>query len=101
MAFRTMEISRAAEIHIKEGQLDVKKEDGTIQVPIEDLIQIMAHGANIRLSTMDLSILAKNKIILVTSDEKYLPTAIVIPFEGHTRQSKLMHAQIENEKKKD
>lgn len=42
MAFRTMEISRAAEIHIKEGQLEVKNEDGTIQVPIEDLIQIMA-----------------------------------------------------------
>ena len=63
-------------------------------MPIEDLNQIMVHGANIRLSTMDLSILSQNKVSIITLDEKYLPTAIVLPFEGHTRQSKLMHAQI-------
>ena len=54
----------------------------------------MVHGANIRLSTMDLSILSRNKVSLMTLDEKYLPTAIVLPFEGHARQSKLMHAQV-------
>lgn len=27
-------------------------------------------------------------------DDKYLPTAIVLPFEGHARQSKLMHARV-------
>ena len=51
-------------------------------------------GGNIRLSTMDLSILSQYKIVLMTLDEKYLPTAIVLPFEGHSRQSKLMHAQV-------
>lgn len=30
----------------------------------------------------------------MTLDEKYLPTAIVLPFEGHSRQSKLMHKNI-------
>lgn len=30
----------------------------------------------------------------MTLDEKYMPTAIVLPFEGHSRQSKLMHAQV-------
>ena len=30
----------------------------------------------------------------MTLDDRYLPTAIVLPFEGHARQSKLMHAQI-------
>ena len=54
----------------------------------------MVHGANIRLSTMDLSILSQNKVAVMTLDEKYLPTAIVLPFEGHARQSKLMHAQV-------
>ena len=29
-----------------------------------------------------------------TLDEKYQPTAIVLPFEGRARQSKLMHAQV-------
>ena len=62
MGFRTLEISRAAEIHIKEGQLEITTEDGVAVVPIEDLNQIMVHGANIRLSTRDLSILSQNKV---------------------------------------
>lgn len=94
MGFRTLEISQAAEIHIKEGQLQVATGEKMISIPLEDLSLIMVHGANIRLSTMDLSILSQYKIVLMTLDEKYLPTAIVLPFEGHSRQSKLMHAQV-------
>lgn len=97
MAFRTLEISHAAEIHIKNGQLEVASETGTVLIPIEDLAQIMVHGANIRLSTMDLSILSQNKVTVMTLDEKYLPTSIVLPFESHSRQSRLMHAQVETE----
>ena len=77
MGFRTLEISRAAEIHIKEGQLEITTEDGT-----------------------NLSILSQNKVALMTLDEKYLPTAIVLPFEGHSRQSKLMHAQVHTSNEK-
>lgn len=43
---------------------------------------------------MDLSILSQNKVAFMTLDHKYLPTAIVLPFEGNARQSKLMHAQV-------
>lgn len=94
MGFRTLEISQAAELHIKNGQLEVASAEGTALIPIEDLSQILVHGANIRLSTMDLSILTSNKVAVMTLDEKYLPTAIVMPFEGHSRQSMLMHAQV-------
>jgi len=94
MGFRTLEISHAAEIHIKEGQLEITTGEGVALIPIEDLNQIMVHGANIRIPTMDLSILSQNKVSLMTLDEKYLPTAIMLPFEGHSRQSKLMHAQV-------
>lgn len=90
MGYRTLEISSAAEIHIKEGQLEVTTEEGTVYIPIEDLSPIMVHGANIRLSTMDLSILTQNKVSLMTLDDRYLPTAMVLPFEGHARQSKMM-----------
>lgn len=36
----------------------------------------------------------------MTLDEKYLPTAIVLPFEGHARQSKLIHAQVNTDSEK-
>ena len=94
MGFRTLEISNAAEVHIKNAQLIITNEEGEVSIPIEDLSHIMVHGANIRLSTMDLSILSQNKVAIMTLDEKYLPTAIVLPFDGHARQSKLMHAQV-------
>lgn len=100
MGFRTLEISQKAELHIKEGQLEITTIEGVVLIPIEDLNQIMAHGSNIRLSTMDLSILTQNKVSIMTLDEKYLPTAIVLPFEGHARQSKLMHAQVNTKEDK-
>lgn len=49
MGFCTLEISHAVEIHIKEGQLEITTEEGVAVIPIEDLNQIMVHGANIRL----------------------------------------------------
>ena len=94
MGYRTLEISSAAEIHIKGGQLEVSTVEGVVFIPIEDLSQIMVYGAIIRLSTMDLSILTQNKVSLMTLDDKYLPTAMVLPFEGYARQSKMMHAQV-------
>jgi len=42
--------------------------------------------------------LSQNKVTLMTLDDRYLPTAIVLPFEDHARQSKLMHAQIQHER---
>lgn len=37
--------------------MEITTEEGVAVIPIEDLNQIMVHGANIRLSTMNLSIL--------------------------------------------
>ena len=37
MGFRTVEISRACEIHIKEGRLEISSDEGTVLIPIEDL----------------------------------------------------------------
>ena len=93
MGYRTLEMSSPCEIHIKEGQLEVTSDSGSILIPIEDLSQIMVHGANIRLSTMDLSILSRNKVSLMTLDEKYLPTAIVLTFEGHGIKVNVMPAR--------
>lgn len=41
MGFRTVAISQAVEIHIKEGQLEITTAEGNICVPIEDVCQIM------------------------------------------------------------
>lgn len=90
MAFRTLEISRPAEIHIKNCQLEVTQNDNKVMIPLEDISQIFCLGPDIRISTKALSIMATNKVALTTLDEKYLPTAMVLPFEGNARQSQLV-----------
>ena len=90
MGFRTLEISRAAELHIKNGQLEVASAEGTALIPIEDLSQILVHGANIRLSTMDLSILTSNKVAVMTLDEKYLDLWMQLVRQKISNQSRAL-----------
>lgn len=97
MSLRTVEITNPAEIHIQNGQLTIQQDAGTATIPIEDIAQITTIGPGIRLSTMDLSILSQNKVSVMTLDQKYLPTAIVLPFQGNARQSKLIHNQVETD----
>lgn len=94
MAFRTVEISNPAEIHIKNSQLQIEQENGTATIPIEDIATIFCVGPNIRISTMALSRLSQNKVTLITLDNKYLPTSLILPYEGNSRQSQIMHKQI-------
>ena len=70
MAFRIIEISHDAELHIKNGQLEITQGEGISLIPIEDIEQIMTIGPNIQLSTMDLSILSENKVALTTLDQR-------------------------------
>lgn len=93
MTFRILEISNPAELHINSGQLLVIQNERTIQIPVEDLNQIILIGPNIRLSSMDLTILTQNNISIMTLDEQYLPSAIVLPFVGNTMQSQIIHEQ--------
>ena len=89
MAFRTLEITRPTEIHIKNNQLELTQEGNQFYISIEDLSTITAIGPNIRFSTMDMSILARNHVAITTLDNSYYPTALVLPFEGNARQSQL------------
>lgn len=74
------------------AELTIETEDGIVSIPIEDLSLVTIHGANIRLSTMDLSILTQNKVAVMTLDDRYLPTALVLPFSGHARKYRFKFA---------
>lgn len=89
MGFRTLEINKQAEIHIKEGQLEVTTEDGIAIIPIEDLSNIMIHGANIRLSTMDLSILYYGYAVVRSSIARNLVATGFHPTFGIHHNSQL------------
>lgn len=120
MAFRTLEISKPTEIHIKNNQLllyqislecskknkkdskNKKKPDyeglddyeKICEIPIEDLAIIVCLGSNIRLSTTALNSLTENKVLLVSLDKKYNPISIVSPCVGYYEQSLVTKYQI-------
>ena len=52
MAYRTLEITRPSELHVREDQLIIEQEEGIASVALEDLHNIVCMGANIRISTM-------------------------------------------------
>lgn len=60
--FRILEITKPSELHVTANQLTVEQEIAPkkkrkVTVPLEDLELIICTGANIRLSTMALSVL--------------------------------------------
>ena len=120
MAFRTLEISKPTEIHIKNNQLllyqkstehskknkrDSKHKskpdyegldnyEKICEIPLEDLATIVCLGSNIRISTSALNSLIDNKVLLVSLDKKYNPISIVSPCIGYYEQSLITKYQI-------
>lgn len=94
MAFRTIEISGPAEIHINKGQMEVTKEDGTFLIALEDIETLICSGAGIRMSTMAMSQIATGGISMMVINEKYHPSCISLPFESNVRQSLVLREQI-------
>lgn len=95
MAYRTLEIANPAELHVKEGQLIIEKEEGMASIPLEDLHNIICMGANIRISTMALTKLAENKITVMLLDETYKVSGVLHPMNANSRQAEIMHKQIQ------
>lgn len=95
MAFRTLEITKPAEIHIHEGQMRIEQEEGTAEIPLEDLATIVCRGANIRMSTMAMEKICKQGIVLMIQDEKYSAAGFLTSYQGNSRQSLVMRRQID------
>ncbi len=94
MAFRTLEISKPSEIHIKTGEMIIQQEECTVEIPLEDLMTIVCIGSGIRLSTQALGKICDNGISLMVMDEKYRPVGIMNSVEGNSRQMEVMTHQI-------
>jgi len=66
----------------------------TVKVPLEDLEQIIFTGANIRISTMALSVLSENKIGVVIIGQDYMPSSILLPYDANVRNAQTAMCQL-------
>lgn len=94
MGYRIIEITKPSECHVTNGQLVVEQEDGTVQIPLEDIEIILCIGAKIRFSTMGLGELNKAGVIVVCFGKKHEPETIIEPYFPNQRHSSLLKLQI-------
>ena len=73
MAYRIVELTKPTECHVNNHQLIVEQEDGTVQIPVEDIEIILCIGAKIRFSTMGLGELNQAGIVIVAFGKKHEP----------------------------
>ena len=97
--FRILEITQPSELHVTANQLTIEqviepKKKRKVSIPLEDLELIICTGANIRLSTMALSVLSENKIGVVIIGKDYMPSSIVLPYDANVRNASIAKVQL-------
>lgn len=94
MIKRVVEVSTKAYLHIQNKQLVVKGTDEVIgKVPIEDLGVLILNNPAITMSHQLISSCLSNNTVVVITDDKHMPTGLMLPLEGHSTQAKTICAQ--------
>ncbi|MDB4503008.1 type II CRISPR-associated endonuclease Cas1 [Akkermansiaceae bacterium] len=96
MIKHTLEISeRAARLSLSHGQLIIRLDDAERRFPCEDVGVLILQNPAISLSAAILNALLKSGAVVVISDEKHLPSGLLLPTISHTELVPRMMAQVE------
>ena len=98
MAFRNVYLQNDVYLKIKDEQLVVKKTNEETTIPLEDLNSVFIESLQTVITTYTLQKFIEHDIIVYVSDEKHLPTGIIIGTNNYSRQLKNIKQQIEMSK---
>ena len=93
MSWRSVVITQPTKLSIKNRQLQITQ-DEDFSMPLEDISTIVLETTQINLSSKAMSMMADNKIVMYSCDDKHLPNGIFIPFACHSRQLKVINQQL-------
>ena len=93
MARRTIEVSSEARLKVRLNQLIVEKHDGQHSIPFEDIGFLILDNPQTTLSQSVIHHCAQENIGLIVTNEKHLPTSLLLPLEAHSTQGKIMRLQ--------
>lgn len=94
MSFRTVFIESPCRLYYQSGYMVVRKEDDTAKIHLSEVSSVILQTMQVNISAYLLSELAKNKISLVTSDEKCNPIGQYLPLYGAHNVSKRIGEQL-------
>lgn len=94
MISRVVEIGSAAHLHAAHGQLVIKRPDeANASVPFEDLGLLILDSPAITHTQAVLRQCMSHDVGVVITDDKHLPTAMLLPMQGHSLQSRTLAQQ--------
>ncbi len=93
MIRRTIEISSAAYLRVKLNQLVIRNDEGEHSVPFEDIGFLILDNPQITCSQSVFRHCAEQNVALVITDEKHLPSSLLLPLDAHSTQGRIMRMQ--------
>lgn len=94
MSWRSVMITQPTKLSVKNRQLKITQ-DEEWSIPMEDISSIVLETPQISISSKVMSLVADNKIVMYSCDDKHLPNGIFIPFASHSRELKIFKNQLE------
>lgn len=89
MGWRSIIITQPTKLSVKNSQLKITQ-DEEWSIPLEDISSIVLETPQINISSKAMCMIAENKVIMYSCDDKHLPNGIFIPFASHCRQLKVL-----------
>lgn len=93
MIRRTLEVGSKARLRVKLNQLIVHNDEGEQTIPFEDIGFLILDNPQIICSQSVFRHCARENVALIVTDERHLPTAILLPLDVHSTQGKIMRIQ--------
>lgn len=87
-------IQNAATLSLSKGQVKLRNDDGEFTLPIEDITALILESPQIMLSSSLLFACQELGVAVITCDETHMPNGVLLPFQPHSRQSRVAHLQI-------
>ena len=93
MEFRSVFIANPAQVSVRREQLVIQQAQ-EVTIPLEDIASLLVESQAVVISSAALQKLARWGVTVYFCDEKHLPAALLLPVNRHSRQLKLLKAQI-------
>lgn len=98
MIKRSLFFSSPVYLSAKNKQLVVTYVDKSIavrSVPMEDIGLVLLENKQITITNAALNLLAENEAAVITCDDRFMPSAIMLPMVGHSLQTERYRKQIQ------
>ena len=87
MAFRTVILSNPAHLQVQHSQLVITTDESSVPIPLEDICVIGLEHPAISFSSGTLQRITEEGCVVIFSDGRHLPSAVLTPSFQHSRMS--------------